>query len=137
MSTIPVCDDTRYDGQPPLGVCPVCTHTFPIDGRGIYCTPKCRQRAYRLRHRQVNRPTLTDLAARLRREQQLIAHTVYACPSCQARFLGERRCGDCNRWCSKVGLGGQCSGCDDILTVSDLIGIDLNYREVPLPHPVL
>ncbi len=136
MSANPMRDDTRNDSQPPLGVCPVCTDTFPIDGRGIYCTPKCRQRAYRLRHRQLNRPTLTDLAATLRREQRLIAQTVYECPSCQERFLGERRCSDCNLWCSKVGLGGQCSGCDDILTVSDLIAFDLNSREVPLSDPV-
>ena len=27
-----------------------------------------------------------------------------------------------------MGLGGQCCGCDDILTVSDLIGIDLNSK---------
>ena len=46
MSTIPVRDDTRNDSQPSPGVCPVFTDTFPIDGRGIYCTPKCRQRAY-------------------------------------------------------------------------------------------
>jgi hypothetical protein len=118
MTTIPVCDDTRYDSQLLLGVCPVCTETFPIDGRGIYCTPKCRQRAYRLRHR----PTVTQLAGRLRREHRLTAQTVYQCPSCQERFLGERRCGDCNLWCQNVGLGGQCSGCDDVLTVSDLIG---------------
>ncbi len=130
MSANPMRDDTRNDSQPPLGVCPVCTDTFPIDGRGIYCTPKCRQRAYRLRHRQLNRPTLTDLAATLRREQRLIAQTVYECPSCQERFLGARRCDDCNLWCRKVGLGGQCSGCDDILSVSDLIGFDINSKEV-------
>lgn len=114
MSTIPVRDATRYDSQPPLGVCPVCTDTFPIDGRGIYCTPKCRQRAYRLRHSRSNRPTLTNLAAELRRQQQLIAQTVYECPSCEERFLGERRCGDCNQWCRKLGLGGQCSGCNEL-----------------------
>jgi hypothetical protein len=84
----------------------------------------------------VNRPTLTHLAAKLRREQQLVAHTVYECPSRQERFLGQRRCGDCNLWCSKVGLGGQCSGCDDILTATDLIGFDLNSREVHLSDPV-
>src|SRR5205823_9277834 len=33
--------------------CPMCTNSFPIDGRGLYCTPRCRQRAYRLRHRQA------------------------------------------------------------------------------------
>ena len=132
MSTIPVRDDTRYESQPPLGVCPVCTRTFPIDGRGTYCTPKCRQRAYRLRHRQTSRLTVIDLAATLRREQRLIAQTVYECASCQDRFLGSRRCDDCNLWCRKVGLGGQCSGCDDILTVTDLIGVDLNSKEVTL-----
>jgi len=132
MSTIPVRDDTRYDSQPALGVCPLCNTTFPIDGRGIYCTPKCRQRAYRLRHRQADHPTLSDLAAKLRREQRLIAQTVYECPSCQERFLGERRCDECNQWCRNVGLGSNCSGCDDVLTVSDLIGITLNSKEVTL-----
>ena len=107
MSTIPVGDDTRYASQPRLGVCPICTDTFPIDGRGIYCTPKCRQRAYRLRHRQADQPALTDVTARLRREQRLVAQTVYECPSCQERFLGERRCDECNQWCRNVGLGGQ------------------------------
>lgn len=131
MSTISVRDDTRNDSHPSLGVCPVCTDTFPKDGRGMYCTPRCRQRAFRVRHRQANRPTVTNLAARLRREQRLLAQTVYECPSCQERFLGERRCDDCNLWCRNVGLGGQCSGCDDVLTVSDLIGLDLNSLEVP------
>ena len=130
MSTIPVRDDTRNDSQPSPGVCPVCTDAFPIDGRGIYCTPKCRQRAYRLRHHHANRPTITDLAAKLRREHRLLAQTVYECPSCQDRFLGDRRCSDCNLWCRKVALGGQCSGCDEVLTVSDLIGSDLNSKEV-------
>lgn len=132
MSTIPVRDDPRYASQPPLGVCPVCNATFPSDGRGIYCTPKCRQRAYRLRHRQAHQPALTDLAAQLRREQRLVAQTVYECPSCQERFLGQRRCDECNQWCRNVGLGGNCSGCDDVLVVSDLIGITLNSKEVAL-----
>jgi hypothetical protein len=132
MNIIPTRDDRRNGRQPPRGVCPVCADTFSIDGRGIYCTPKCRQRAFRLRHRHVNRPTLTDLAATLRQKHRLIAQTVYECPSCQDRFLGERRCNDCNRWCRKVGLGGQCFSCDDVLTVSDLIGFDLDSKEVPL-----
>lgn len=132
MNTIPVRDDTRNDSQPPLGVCPVCTDTFPIDGRGVYCTPRCRQRAFRFRHRRANRPSVTDIEARLRQEHRLIAQTVYECPSCQERFLGERRCSECNLWCRKVGLGGQCSSCEDVLTVSDLIGFDLNSKEVPL-----
>jgi hypothetical protein len=132
MITISMGDDTRYDSLPPVGVCPVCGDTFPIDGRGIYCEPKCRQRAYRLRHRQVNRPTLVDLDAMLRQAQRLIAQTVYECPSCEERFLGQRRCVQCNLWCRKLGIGGQCSGCDELLTVVDLIGIDPDSKEVTL-----
>lgn len=134
MSTIPERDDARYDSQPSFGVCPVCGDTFPVDGRGIYCTPKCRQRAYRLRRFRANRPMLTDLSARLRREQRLVAQTVYECPSCNEQSLGERRCAECNLWSRKIGLGGHCPGCDDVLTVSDLIGFDLDSKEVPLPN---
>ena len=132
MSTIRVGDARRNDSQLPLGVCPMCTNSFPIDGRGLYCTPRCRQRAHRLRHRQANRPTLIDLATWLRREQRLIDQTVYECSSCQERFLGERRCDGCNLWCRKLGLGGRCSGCDDVLTLSELLGFDLNSKEVTL-----
>ena len=34
--------------------------------------------------------------------------------------------------CRKLGLGGRCSSCDDVLTVGDLIGFDLNAKEVTL-----
>ena len=130
MSTIPVGDARRNDSQLPLGVCPMCTNFFPIDGRGLYCTPRCCQRAYRLRRRQIE-PTDADRpSTRLRREQRLIDQTVYECSSCQERFLGERRCDGCNLWCRKLGLGGRCSGCDDVLTLSELLGFDLNSKEV-------
>ena len=65
----------------------MCTNSFPINGRGIYYTPRCRQRAFRLRHHQANRPTRIDLATRLRREQRLIDQTVYECSTCQERSL--------------------------------------------------
>ena len=81
--------------------------------------------AARLRRRHANGPTLTHLTDTLRREHRLIAQTIYECPSCNERLLGERRCGDCNRMCRKVGLGGECSGCAEILTVADLLGTDL------------
>ena len=91
-----------------------------------------RQRAYRLRRRQIE-PTDADRpSTRLRREQRLIDQTVYECSSCQERLLGERRCDACNLWCRKLGLGGRCSGCDDVLTLSELLGFDLNSKEVTL-----
>ena len=118
-------DARRNADQLELGTCPMCGDTFPIDGRSIYCTPACRQRAFRLRHRLENRQTLTALAATLRRQQHLTDQTVYECPACSERFLGQRRCGDCNLMCRKVGLGGECSSCAEILTIADLLGADL------------
>jgi hypothetical protein len=47
--------------------------------------------------------------------------TVYACPSCEARYLGEQRCGDCGVFCHRVGLGGACPHCDEPVAVADLI----------------
>jgi len=103
----------------------MCGGTFPIEGRSIYCGPTCRQRAFRLRRRRLKRPTLTHLADTLRRERRLTAQTVYECPSCNERLLGERRCGDCNLMCRKLDLGGRCASCDEILTIGDLLGADL------------
>jgi hypothetical protein len=118
-------DDTRNAQPLELDTCPMCGRGFPSEGRGLYCGPTCRQRAYRPRHHQAKRPTQTHLADTLRRERRLIAQTVYECPSCHERFLGQRRCGDCNLMCRKVGLGGECSGCAEILTITDLLGADL------------
>jgi hypothetical protein len=125
MSANPVCDDTRYDSQP-LAICLICDTEFRPDGRGRFCTPRCRQKAYRLRHRQVNTATLTAITERLRREHRLIAQTVYECSSCQERLLGERRCSSCNRWCGNIGIGGECGGCGEIVTISELLGVELH-----------
>jgi hypothetical protein len=47
--------------------------------------------------------------------------SVYACPECQTRYLGEQRWPDCNRFCTRVGLGGGCPHCGGPVAVSDLI----------------
>ncbi len=127
MSAQPMCDDTRNDSQP-LATCPVCGTEFQPIGRGRFCTPHCRQTAYRLRHRQVDRVTLADIAERLLREHRLLAQTVYECSSCQERLLGERRCNSCNLMCRKVGTGGECGGCGEIVTISELLAIVAQVR---------
>ena len=66
MNANPVCDDTRDDSQP-LAICPICGNEFQPNGRGRFCKPKCRQKAYRLRHLQLEIATLVDLTARLQR----------------------------------------------------------------------
>jgi hypothetical protein len=124
MSANPVCDDTRNDSQL-LATCPVDGTKFQPVGRGRFCKPRCRQQAFRFRSRQADTATLADVTDQLRREHRLIAQTVYECSSCQERLLGERRCSSCNLWCRKVGIGGECNGCGEIVTISELLGIEL------------
>jgi hypothetical protein len=67
----------------------MCDRTVPVQDRGIYCGPTCRQRAFRLRRRQANQPTLSHLTNRLRQAQRLIDQTVYECPAC-LRFVSSK-----------------------------------------------
>jgi len=125
MSAVPIGDDARDDRRTTL-VCPVCGNHFEPVGRSRHCSQRCRQRAYRLRQRQAASPTLADVTIALRRERQLVAQTVYQCTSCEERYLGVRRCPDCNLMCRKLGLGGRCAGCDEVLTIGELIGFELD-----------
>ena len=68
---------------------------------------------------------MTDVASvrkTLQRRKALAAHTIYECSGCGERFLGERRCGDCNLFTRAVGLGGTCSECDSLVLLEDLLG---------------
>lgn len=76
-------------------------------------------RAHRLRHRAV--VDLDALTIELRRRSQLVAACVYECPSCQERYLGERRCPECNLFNRNLGLGGACAGCDQPLVLIELV----------------
>ena len=125
MSSMLMGDANRNASQLELRTCPMCDRTLPLHGRGTYCGPACRQRAFRLRRRQAIRPTLVNLMQRLRREQLLIVQTMYECSSCGERFVGVRRCGTCDCTRRNVGLGGECSTCAEILTIADLLGVDL------------
>ena len=78
--------------------------------------------AYRLRHQS---PATLDPAVvrkQLQRLGQLVAHTVYECPSCQERFLGERRCPECHLFTRSLGLGGSCPECETAILLADLLG---------------
>jgi hypothetical protein len=58
----------------------------------------------------------------LQRRRLLVAHTVYECPRCAERLLGERRCRDCNVCVRSIGLGGSCPDCDTVILLADLLG---------------
>ena len=115
-------NDTRNDntgGTPAVTAtvtCPVCHTGFTPTRRQHYCTPACRQAAWRARH-PTSRPATTVPAATPRR-----ASTVYQCPVCDTRYLGQQWCHDCHRPCARIDIGGLCPHCDESVTITDLLG---------------
>ncbi len=100
--------------------CPICHVGFAAVRRQLYCTPACRQAAWRARATSTDLNTVSTpvLPARGRRE-----HTVYACTECDQRYLGEQWCYDCVRPCIRVGLGGSCPSCDEPVVLDELLNL--------------
>ncbi|MGH3550383.1 MAG: hypothetical protein ACRDQU_20150 [Pseudonocardiaceae bacterium] len=94
--------------------CPVCGTGFLPVRRQRFCSPACRQTAYRRRH--PIEPTVPIPDGRPRREI-----TVYTCPECDQRYLAQQWCHDCNRPCTRIGYGGPCPHCEEPVTVDDLL----------------
>jgi len=117
---------TRDDAPPdrPTPTCVLCPAPR-LSGRGRYCSGACRQRAFRLRHTAL--PNLEEglLRKALRLRATLTEHTIYECPTCETRYLGERRCSDCNLFCRVVGLGGACTDCEQPILLSDLLDLEV------------
>jgi predicted RNA-binding Zn-ribbon protein involved in translation (DUF1610 family) len=44
---------------------------------------------------------------------------VYECSSCGERGV-ERRCAECNVFCRRLGEGGRCPSCDEVVLVEEL-----------------
>jgi hypothetical protein len=100
--------------------CLVCGRPL-TDSRARFCSPAHRQLAYRLRRHEPSASTEADLHARFLQQRRLTAHTVYECPSCGDRFVGERRCVSCGLFCRSLGVGGHCPECDHPILLSDLL----------------
>jgi hypothetical protein len=100
----------RYDTV--TMTCPVCDSEFPATRRRRYCSTACKQRAWRDRH-ALPVPALPAKTAR--------ADTVYVCPECDTRYLGERRCPDCNLFTRSLGPGAPCPHCDEPIAITDII----------------
>lgn len=94
--------------------CPACGAQFTPAGRQNFCSHACRQAAYRQRHPPPV-PTIE-----LPPPQQRRGVTVYACPSCDSRYLGQQRCPECNIFCRRVGIGGCCPSCDEPIAAQEL-----------------
>jgi hypothetical protein len=114
-------NDIRDDNEA-SATCPVCMATFTPIRRQTYCTPACRQAAWRARH-PTPRPTPAVPPATPRR-----AITIYQCPECEVRQLGHQWCHDCHQPCRRVDLGGLCPHCDEPVAISDLLDQHLPHR---------
>ncbi len=53
---------------------------------------------------------------------------VWECGSCGERSL-ERRCAECNLFCSRVGSGGECPACSELVATDELEGGDSEQPE--------
>lgn len=96
--------------------CEVCGVPFPggrTDRRT--CGDACRQRASRARRRHAP-------LARAGARRSPKAESVYECPECEQRLLGEQRCPDCSVFCHRLGPGAACPHCDEPVALSDLVG---------------
>jgi predicted nucleic acid-binding Zn ribbon protein len=102
--------------------CPVCGRAFPPAGRRRFCSDACRQAAFRRRHptSQTHAPLLSVVAPK--------SATVYECPACGVRLLGEQRCADCGVFCRRIGPGGSCPYCDEPVAIADLVTSDTKQR---------
>ena len=112
-TTTPRHNDIR-NANPATTHCPVCDSEFVPIRRQRYCTPACRQTAWRTRH-PTTTPQIT-LPPRTPRR----AITVYQCPTCDTRRLGQQWCPDCHQPAVRLDLGGLCPHCDEPITISDI-----------------
>jgi hypothetical protein len=105
---------SRNDGVT-TRTCPICGTTFAPSGRRRHCSDACRQAAWRRRHAPaVPQPPVAH-------KGQKRAVTVYICDSCDARALGTQRCEACNTFMRAAGIGGLCPGCDEPITIDELL----------------
>lgn len=93
-------------------ICLICGKALIARRRDArFCSQACSQLAYRRRH-AVPAPAPPKLP---------VHFIVYQCPECEQRFLGERRCPDCNLFTRRLGAGDACPHCGDPVAVSDLL----------------
>ena len=107
---------SRHDGV--TMACPVCGRAFTPGGRRRFCSDACRATAFR--RRRGGDPPVIVVPATVPR----VPVTVYECDACGERAIGRQRCDGCSTFMRRVGIGGACPGCDEAITVRELLGPD-------------
>jgi len=114
----PAATPSRNDDRNDNAACPACGQPFTPAGRRRWCSDACRQAAWRHRHpppRPAAEPTPPPRTAP--------DATIYQCPHCEERYLGQQRCDDCGTFCRRIGPGGPCPHCDEPVAIKDLITV--------------
>jgi hypothetical protein len=106
------------------GRCVICGNEVTGRADRRTCSTKCRQRAWR---QAKAAPVVPAAAPR--------CDTVYACPDCDARYLGVQYCADCSTFCHRIGPGGPCPNCDEPVAVKDIVPADVAVTEPPARRP--
>ena len=106
--------------------CPACGQQLPAGRSRRFCTPACRQAAYRRRHQTVG----PDLP--LPRSRSRLEGTIYRCPACETRYLAEQWCPDCSRPCQRLGAGGICPCREEMITVEELTEDTSPSQQLPM-----
>ncbi len=106
-------DDRRNDTA---AACPACGQPFTPAGRRRWCSDACRQAAWRRRHPNPG----TSAAALPAPPRTARDATIYQCPQCEERYLGQQHCPECGTFCRRVGPGGPCPHCDEPVAINDL-----------------
>ncbi len=117
--------------------CPACGLNLPAGRSRRFCSPACRQAAYRRRHQQ---PTPPQIPLPPRRSR--LKGTVYECPECETRYLAEQWCPDCSLPCRRLGPGGTCPCCEETITIAEITEAETitdtsrNLANHQQPHPL-
>lgn len=109
-------------GEPAAASCPVCQQGFSPGSNQRYCSQTCRDAAWRRRHQQAHAAVAVPPA------RPRGALTVSECAECGTRSLGAQRCEDCGSFMRRVGIGGRCTSCDEVLTIDELVGEEATVR---------
>ncbi len=99
----------------PLVCCSACSKPLPPGRARQYCNAACRQAGWRRRHQNTT-PTAVLPKPTSRRNT-----TIYQCPICDTRYLGDQRCDECNCFCTRLGPGGMCPCCDEPIAMQELL----------------
>ncbi len=95
--------------------CLACGGPLPAGRPRRTCSDACRQAVWRRRH-QPARAAAQALPAAQRTKDR----TVYECPACGTRLLGQQHC-DCGSFMRRLGPGGLSPCCDEPTTVEELL----------------